>query len=199
MGEAYYLILQGLIARGFRSAARAGAPAQGQISPHRSAPFLLSDFFMTRTVHIIGAGLAGLSAAIKLTGRGDNVVVHEATAFAGGRCRSYHDAFVGMTIDNGNHLLLSGNRAALAYLREIGGTDRLAGPEHAEFPFVDLKSNARWTLRFDDGRIPFWIFDRQAAGAGHRPARLSVAGAAVMGGVRARPSGKIISLRGRAL
>ena len=114
---------------------------------------------MTRTVHIIGAGLAGLSAAIKLSGRGDDVVVHEATAFAGGRCRSYHDAFVGMTIDNGNHLLLSGNRAALAYLREIGGTDRLAGPEHAEFPFIDLKSNACWTLRFDDGRIPFWIFD----------------------------------------
>ena len=114
---------------------------------------------MTRTVHIIGAGLAGLSAAIKLSGRGDKVVVHEATAFAGGRCRSYHDAFVGMTIDNGNHLLLSGNRAALAYLREIGGTDRLAGPEHAEFPFIDLKSNVRWTLRFDDGRIPFWIFD----------------------------------------
>ena len=42
--------------------------------------------------------------------------MHEATAFAGGRCRSYHDAAVGMTIDNGNHLLLSGNHAALAYL-----------------------------------------------------------------------------------
>ncbi len=114
---------------------------------------------MTRTVHIIGAGLAGLSAAIKLSGRGDKVVVHEATAFAGGRCRSYHDASLGMTIDNGNHLLLSGNRAALDYLREIGGTDRLAGPDHAEFPFVDLKSNERWTLRFNDGRLPLWIFD----------------------------------------
>jgi squalene-associated FAD-dependent desaturase len=114
---------------------------------------------MTRTVHIIGAGLAGLSAAIKLSARGVGVVVHEATAFAGGRCRSYYDASVGMTIDNGNHLLLSGNRAALAYLREIGGTDRLAGPDHAEFPFIDLKSGERWTLRFDDGRVPFWIFD----------------------------------------
>jgi squalene-associated FAD-dependent desaturase len=119
----------------------------------------LSDFSMTRCVHIIGAGLAGLSAAIKLSGRGENVVVHEATAFAGGRCRSYHDASVGMTIDNGNHLLLSGNRAALSYLPEIGGTDRLAGPDHAEFPFIDLKSKTRWTLRFDDGRLPWWIFD----------------------------------------
>ena len=67
---------------------------------------------MARTVHIIGAGLAGLSAAVKLASRGERVAVHEATAFAGGRCRSYHDAAIGMTIDNGNHLLLSGNRAS---------------------------------------------------------------------------------------
>jgi phytoene dehydrogenase-like protein len=66
---------------------------------------------MNRTVHVIGAGLAGLSAAVKLAGQGDRVVVHEATAFAGGRCRSYHDASVGMTIDNGNHLLLSARRS----------------------------------------------------------------------------------------
>jgi squalene-associated FAD-dependent desaturase len=113
---------------------------------------------MNGTVHIIGAGLAGLSAALKLTRRGRSVVVHEATGFAGGRCRSYHDAAVGMTIDNGNHLLLSGNHAALAYLRDIGAADRLVGPDHAEFPFVDLASGERWTLRFNDGRLPWWIF-----------------------------------------
>jgi squalene-associated FAD-dependent desaturase len=114
---------------------------------------------MSRTVHIIGAGLAGLSAALKLSARGDDVIVHEATAFAGGRCRSYHDASVGMTIDNGNHLLLSGNRAALDYLREVGAADRLIGPPTAEFQFVDLASAQRWTLRFNDGRLPWWIFD----------------------------------------
>jgi len=47
---------------------------------------------MSGTTHIIGAGLAGLSAAVSLTAQGRPVVVHEATAFAGGRCRSYHDA-----------------------------------------------------------------------------------------------------------
>ena len=67
---------------------------------------------MPRTIHIIGAGLAGLSAAVELTARGHAVLVHEATTVAGGRCRSYYDNSVGMTIDNGNHLLLSGNRAA---------------------------------------------------------------------------------------
>jgi squalene-associated FAD-dependent desaturase len=114
---------------------------------------------MNRTVHVIGAGLAGLSAAVKLAGQGDRVVVHEATAFTGGRCRSYHDASVGMTIDNGNHLLLSGNRAALDFLRTIGSAQRLIGPPAAEFPFVDLASRVHWTLRFGDGRLPFWVFD----------------------------------------
>src|SRR5215472_16899701 len=114
---------------------------------------------MPRTVHIIGAGLAGLSAAARLAAPDNRVIVHEATAFAGGRCRSYHDASVGMTIDNGNHLLLSGNQAALAFLRAIGSEHRLIGPAAAEFPFLDLKSRARWNLRFDDSRLPLWIFD----------------------------------------
>ncbi|MGN6748121.1 MAG: hydroxysqualene dehydroxylase HpnE [Xanthobacteraceae bacterium] len=114
---------------------------------------------MTRTIHIIGAGLAGLSAAVRLATPDNRVVVHEATAFAGGRCRSYHDASVGMTIDNGNHLLLSGNHAALGFLRAIGSAHRLIGPPTAEFPFVDLKNGARWTLHFNDGRLPFWILD----------------------------------------
>ena len=124
---------------------------------------------MSGTVHIIGAGLAGLSAAIRLTSLGRTVVVHEATAFAGGRCRSYHDASVGMTIDNGNHLLLSGNHAALDYLRNIGAADRLIGPQHPEFSFVDLASDERWTLRFNDGPVPFWIFDSRRRVPGTSP------------------------------
>src|ERR1700758_239655 len=124
---------------------------------------------MTRTVHIIGAGLAGLSAALDLSARGERVIVHEATAFAGGRCRSYRDAALGMTIDNGNHLLLSGNHAALAFLREIGAEQQLIGPRAAEFPFVDLASGERWTLRFNEGRLPFWVFDRKRRVPGTGP------------------------------
>ncbi len=114
---------------------------------------------MPRMIHIIGAGLAGLSAAVELTARGHAVLVHEATNVAGGRCRSYYDNSVGMTIDNGNHLLLSGNRAALAYARAIGAQDRLVGPSRAEFAFFDLANREKWTLRFNDGRVPWWILD----------------------------------------
>src|SRR5690242_8536613 len=114
---------------------------------------------MGRTLHVIGAGLAGLSAAVQLAQAGEAVVVHEAAGQAGGRCRSYHDPALDMEIDNGNHLLLSANHAALDFLRTIGAADKLVGPSHADFPFVDLESGERWTLRIGDGRIPWWIFD----------------------------------------
>ncbi len=110
-------------------------------------------------IHIVGAGIAGLAAAVRLAQAGRRVIVHEAAGQAGGRCRSYHDPALGMMIDNGNHLLLSGNRAALAYLRVIGAENLLIGPSSAEFPFIDLATGERWTLHPNEGRIPWWIFD----------------------------------------
>jgi hydroxysqualene dehydroxylase len=115
---------------------------------------------MPRTVHVVGAGLAGLAAAVRLAARGIAVVVHEAAGVAGGRCRSYHDPLLDMMIDNGNHLLLSGNHAALSYLDAIGSESGLAGPPAADFAFMDLASGERWRLRINNGRLPWWIFDR---------------------------------------
>ena len=111
-------------------------------------------------IHIIGAGLAGLSCAVALL-RGDTrVVVHEAARFAGGRCRSYFDPALGMTIDNGNHLVLSGNHAALDYVEAIGAAGKLVGPEEAIFSFADLKTGERWALRPNKGSTPWWIFSK---------------------------------------
>jgi squalene-associated FAD-dependent desaturase len=112
------------------------------------------------TVHIIGAGLAGLAASVRLVGEGRAVALHEATAQPGGRCRSYFDRGTGMVIDNGTHLLLSGNRAALAFVDVIGAAGALTGPAEAAFPFVDLASSERWTVRFGEGRVPWWVFDK---------------------------------------
>ena len=42
------------------------------------------------------------------------------------------------------------------YLRAIGAEDRVAGPARAEFPFFDLATGRRWTLRPNDGPIPWW-------------------------------------------
>ena len=86
---------------------------------------------------------------------------------AGGRCRSYYDAGLDLTIDNGNHLLLSGNRAALDYAARIGATDALVGPRECAFDFLDTRSGERWRLRPNASRLPWWIFarDRRVPGA----------------------------------
>ncbi len=121
------------------------------------------------TVHIVGAGLAGLSCAVELVGLGLRVVVYEAAPRAGGRCRSFHDDVVGSTIDNGNHLLLSANSAALAYLKKIGSDDALIGPDEAVFPFLDLDTGAFWNLRPNDGTAPWWTLVPSRRVPGTRP------------------------------
>jgi hydroxysqualene dehydroxylase len=114
---------------------------------------------MPNIVHIIGAGISGLSAAVRLSNAGYQVHVHEATQTAGGRCRSYFDTATNLTIDNGNHLLLSGNHHALAYARSIGTEAGLVGPKSAQFPFADIATGQRWQLDLGDGRLPTWVFD----------------------------------------
>ncbi|AIU28837.1 hypothetical protein LV28_21710 [Pandoraea pnomenusa] len=117
---------------------------------------------MVGTVHVIGAGLAGLAAAVRLAARGESVVLHEAAPQAGGRCRSYFDRQLNAVIDNGNHLVLSGNGTMREFTRTIGSAHTLTGPDRAEFAFVDLDSDERWTVRLSEGRLPWWIFDKQA-------------------------------------
>jgi squalene-associated FAD-dependent desaturase len=118
-------------------------------------------------IHVVGAGLAGLSAAVRLASHGLAVTVHEATNQAGGRCRSYYDSTLGMEIDNGNHLVLSGNKAALSYLDIIGARAGLTAPPSASFPFIDLATGERWTVSANDGLVPWWILDpaRRVPGA----------------------------------
>jgi squalene-associated FAD-dependent desaturase len=109
------------------------------------------------TVHIVGGGLSGLAAAVSLSKSGVKVALYEAAAQAGGRCRSYHDRTLDRFIDNGNHLVLSGNDNVQEYLRIIGAGDRLAGPVGEGFRFLDLTRNREFTLRPNNGPLPWWI------------------------------------------
>ncbi|MBB4265120.1 hydroxysqualene dehydroxylase HpnE [Roseospira visakhapatnamensis] len=110
-------------------------------------------------VHVVGAGLAGLACALDLALGGVPVRLYEASGRAGGRARSYHDTRLDRTIDNGNHLLLSGNRSSLRMLRQAGARDSLVGPDTARFPFLDLRTEERWTVRIGPGRWPGWVLD----------------------------------------
>ena len=118
------------------------------------------------SVHIIGAGLAGLSAAVELAATDMRIFIHESAKVAGGRCRSYFDQRLGLEIDNGNHLLLSGNAHALHYLRKISAEDRVTQAPQAQFPFIDLRDGRRWTIAPSQGPLPLWLLSRKRRAPG---------------------------------
>ena len=144
--------------------------------------------------HVVGAGLAGLAAALGLARAGVAVSLYDAAGHAGGRCRSLHDRALGCEIDNGNHLVMAGNRATFAYLDEIGARDRVVGLAPAAFPFLDLATGERWTVRPNPGPLPWWPLAPRRRVAGTRAAdylaglKLAFAGAEdTVAGMLARP------------
>lgn len=123
---------------------------------------------MKGTTYIIGLGVAGLSTAVRLVENGHSVALFDGAKVAGGRCRSFHDSKLDCLIDNGNHLLLSGNKSAISYLDLLGARDELQIANEATFPFFDLENHQRWSVEMNAGAIPLWIFDRKKTVPGVR-------------------------------
>ncbi|WP_162305807.1 hydroxysqualene dehydroxylase HpnE [Oleisolibacter albus] len=126
------------------------------------------DRSISGSVHVIGAGLAGLACATRLAEAGQPVILHEAGEQPGGRCRSYHDRTLDRTLDNGNHLILGANPHIFRYLDRIGGRCGLTAVAPAALPFLDLADGTGWTLRPGRTPLPLWLLDpaRRVAGVG---------------------------------
>lgn len=99
------------------------------------------------TIHVVGAGLAGLAAAITAAAAGQDVALIEAAPQAGGRCRSIDDPLLDRRIDNGSHVLIGANPAAMAFLDQIGARDSIVQLGEGGAPFVDLATGERWLFR----------------------------------------------------
>lgn len=88
-------------------------------------------------VIVIGAGVAGLRAAVALAARGARVTVLEAKAVIGGRATAFTDPQTGDRVDNGQHVMLGCYHETFAFLRQIGAEDRVRVQPSLEVDFVD--------------------------------------------------------------
>jgi len=101
-------------------------------------------------IAIVGAGWAGLAAAVEATLAGHQAVVYEASHAIGGRARAVKGSLpdgTAMLLDNGQHILIGAYTESLRLLHQVGVE-----------PTTALLS-LPLTLRFPDGRglqFPAW-------------------------------------------
>jgi squalene-associated FAD-dependent desaturase len=81
---------------------------------------------MTHDAIVVGAGFAGLSAAVRLARNGARVLVLEARSRLGGRATAFNDRETGELVDNGQHVLLGCYRDTLTFLEQIGARDHVS-------------------------------------------------------------------------
>lgn len=136
-----------------------------------------------RRVAVVGAGWAGLAAAVRATEAGHAVTLLEMAAQPGGRARSVGNG----GYDNGQHILIGAYVRTLALMRSVGADP---GTLLARLPL---------TLRYPDGRglqappgAPVPAFLRAVAGCrgwtwGDRLALLARAGTWAARGFRCAP------------
>lgn len=114
---------------------------------------------MNETIHIIGAGLAGLSCAVNLVeNKNKKVILYEASSIFGGRCRSYNDKDFNCLLDNGNHLIIKAYKNTFDYLKKIKASNELIANNKTFYPFVDIKKSEIWNVKPYSFIFPWWIF-----------------------------------------
>jgi len=86
-------------------------------------------------VVVVGGGLGGLAAAVRLSSRRIPALLLEQRAYLGGRAYSFVDDSTGTVIDNGQHVLIAGYAQTMAYLDTVGTRDLLAVQDVPELAF----------------------------------------------------------------
>ncbi|MEN3027454.1 MAG: hydroxysqualene dehydroxylase HpnE [Chlorobiota bacterium] len=99
---------------------------------------------------VVGAGVAGMSAAVHLTLRGWRVKLVEAAAAVGGRATSVWDPVAEEFVDCGQHVFIGAYREFLGLLRIIGSEHLVGSGGPLRFQFWDGERR----FLFDAGQMP---------------------------------------------
>jgi squalene-associated FAD-dependent desaturase len=92
---------------------------------------------MTYDVIVIGAGVAGLSAAVRAARDGARVLVLEARSRLGGRATAFPDRETGEVVDNGQHVLLGCYTETLAFLRDVDALGHVRAQPQLAVTMID--------------------------------------------------------------
>ena len=98
-------------------------------------------------VVVLGAGYAGLTAAADLVLRGHRVTLLEARALMGGRAQSFVEPKTGLTLDNGQHILMGCYHETIDLLRRLGVEGRLQRPAQLQVPFYSERGRTLLAAR----------------------------------------------------
>ena len=86
---------------------------------------------------VVGAGFAGLSAAVDLAGRGARVLVLEARPALGGRAAAFTDPETGEVVDNGQHAVFGCYHETFRFLGTIGTAHLVQLDDQLEIEIID--------------------------------------------------------------
>lgn len=142
-------------------------------------------------VRVIGAGWAGLAAAVALARKGVPVAVHEAAPMPGGRARRVE--LDGIGLDNGLHILLGAYRDTLELARVVA-----SGPLPVRRLPLRLEVAGRLSLRSAAAPPPLdlllGLLRAGGLGMGERASAAAFMVRLRLGGFRARPGETVAAL-----
>lgn len=114
-----------------------------------------SSDISTRRIAVVGGGLSGLTAAIRLAEDGFQVELFEAAAKPGGRTRSFVDKTTGELCDNGPHLLIGAYEATQRLMRDCNAANNIDWQPSLKLPLWD--SQRKHFALSPSPRLPFSI------------------------------------------
>jgi squalene-associated FAD-dependent desaturase len=107
-------------------------------------------------IAVLGAGFAGVSAALELARQGHQVEILERKPYVGGRAHSFREAKTGVVLDNGQHIFMGCYHACNRLFRLLGVENRLAKQEAMEVPYLQVGKN-RIVLKAGEAPAPFHL------------------------------------------